>query len=94
FLFICPPASLLSSDGTRLQIPERLVYWSFDPNGAQPLTIIDELKFGLPLIAPSLEVVGKKFDASVYTGLHQFYRGKGFDPESLDVARHEGHPLF
>ncbi|KAJ7356792.1 hypothetical protein DFH08DRAFT_465447 [Mycena albidolilacea] len=94
FLFICPPASLLSSDGTQFQIPERLAYWSFDPNGAQPLTTIDTLKFGLPLIAPSLEVVSKKFDGSVYTGLHQFHRGKGFDPESQDVTRHEGHPLF
>ncbi|KAJ7230805.1 hypothetical protein C8J57DRAFT_1386955 [Mycena rebaudengoi] len=34
------------------------------------------------------------WDASVYTGLHQFHRGKGFDPDSLDVARHLGYPLL
>ncbi|KAJ7111773.1 hypothetical protein C8R44DRAFT_882828 [Mycena epipterygia] len=34
------------------------------------------------------------WDASVYAGLRQFHRAKGFDPESQDVARLLGHPLF
>ncbi|KAJ6451194.1 hypothetical protein C8R45DRAFT_946404 [Mycena sanguinolenta] len=94
FLFMCLPASFLSSDRTRIEIPERVAYWSFDPSGAQPLTNRDALQSGLPVILPSITVFGKSFDRSVYAGLRQFHQGKGFDPESQDVARHEGHSLF
>jgi hypothetical protein len=41
-----------------------------------------------------MEVWGKSWDASVYTGLRQFHQAKGFDPDSQDVARHLGQPLY
>ncbi|KAJ7867318.1 hypothetical protein B0H13DRAFT_2351977 [Mycena leptocephala] len=36
----------------------------------------------------------QNWDADVYAALRQFYRAKGFDPDSQDVARHMGYPLF
>ncbi|KAJ7868451.1 hypothetical protein B0H13DRAFT_2064236, partial [Mycena leptocephala] len=37
---------------------------------------------------------GRSWDASAYTGVRQFHQGKGFDPDSQDVARHLGYPLY
>ncbi|KAF7353337.1 hypothetical protein MSAN_01521900 [Mycena sanguinolenta] len=34
------------------------------------------------------------WDNSVYEGLRRFHQGKGFDPDSQDLARHLGYPLF
>ncbi|KAJ7760757.1 hypothetical protein B0H14DRAFT_3511064 [Mycena olivaceomarginata] len=39
-------------------------------------------------------VRGKSSDTNVYAGLRRFHQGKGFDPESQDVARHLGYPLY
>ncbi|KAJ7755486.1 hypothetical protein B0H16DRAFT_715739 [Mycena metata] len=36
----------------------------------------------------------RSWDASVYAGLRKFHRAKGFDPDSQDVARHLGYPLY
>ncbi|KAF8195290.1 hypothetical protein K438DRAFT_1760946 [Mycena galopus ATCC 62051] len=36
----------------------------------------------------SIRLVLIVWDLGLYSGLHQFYRSKGFDPESQDLARH------
>ncbi|KAJ7927948.1 hypothetical protein B0H13DRAFT_2312126 [Mycena leptocephala] len=42
----------------------------------------------------NMEIYGFSWDASIYAGLRQFHLGKGFDPESQDVARHLRLPLY
>ncbi|KAJ6526102.1 hypothetical protein B0H19DRAFT_1275952 [Mycena capillaripes] len=40
------------------------------------------------------EIWTKFWDSSVYAGLRQFHRGKGFEPDSQDVAQNLGYPLY
>jgi sRNA-binding protein len=37
---------------------------------------------------------GNSWDPGVYAGLRKFHQLKGFDPESEDVARHLGYPIY
>jgi hypothetical protein len=53
----------------------------------------DATALGFPSISLSMNVIGRSWDASVYTGLCQFHQAKGFDPDSQDVARHRDQPL-
>jgi hypothetical protein len=54
----------------------------------------DATALGFPSISLSTEIEGRSWDASVYAGLHQFQRAKGFDPDSLDVARYFDHEIY
>jgi hypothetical protein len=54
----------------------------------------DATALGFPSISLSTVIRGKSWDAIVYAGLRQFHQAKGFDPESQDVARHLGQPLY
>ncbi|KAJ7227983.1 hypothetical protein B0H12DRAFT_1059810 [Mycena haematopus] len=49
---------------------------------------------GFPSFHLTTRVFGRSWDASVYDGLRQFHQAKGFDPESQDIARHLGLPLY
>ncbi|KAJ7337025.1 hypothetical protein DFH08DRAFT_648965, partial [Mycena albidolilacea] len=69
-------------------------YWSFDPTGADPLRSEDAANLGFPSLKLSTTVWGYSWDASVYTGIRQFHRAKGFDPDGQDVARQLGCPLY
>jgi hypothetical protein len=55
----------------------------------------DATALGFPSISLSTKIEeGWSWDASVYAGLCQFHRAKGFDPDSQDVARYFGHPIY
>ncbi|KAJ7756021.1 hypothetical protein B0H14DRAFT_3512300 [Mycena olivaceomarginata] len=41
-----------------------------------------------------MTVWGSSWDASVYARIRQFHRGKGFDPDSQDLALYLGQPLY
>ncbi|KAJ7936320.1 hypothetical protein B0H13DRAFT_1946604, partial [Mycena leptocephala] len=49
---------------------------------------------GFPTIQMKTKIWGRSYDAGVYAGLWQFHQGKGFDPDSVEVARHLGDPLL
>jgi hypothetical protein len=49
---------------------------------------------GFPSISLSTAIEGRSWDAIVYAGLYQFHQANGFDPDSLDVARYFGHPIY
>ncbi|KAJ7111861.1 hypothetical protein C8R44DRAFT_882906 [Mycena epipterygia] len=51
-------------------------------------------QLGFPSIQWTTEIDAVYWDTSVYAGLRQFHQGKGFDPESQDVAVHLGEPLY
>jgi hypothetical protein len=75
--------------------PEHPAYWSLDPAGLKSLSADEAMRLGFPSIQLTMEVYGAFWPASVYIGLRQFHKMKGFDdPESLDVAQHCGHQLY
>jgi hypothetical protein len=92
FLFLCPTKDLQSGPAS-FQWSDCAAYWSRDPSGVEYLSTEEATRLGFPALQFALEIRGETWDASVYAGLRQFHQGKGFDPDSLDVAHHLGHQL-
>ncbi|KAJ7310824.1 hypothetical protein DFH08DRAFT_668408, partial [Mycena albidolilacea] len=93
YLFLCP-AKDLQTGPSSFKWPDCPAYWSRDPSGAEHLTMAEATQLGFPSIQSTLNVKGWYWDDSVYAGLHQFHQGKGFDPDSHEVALHLGYPLY
>ncbi|KAJ6561628.1 hypothetical protein B0H19DRAFT_1259297 [Mycena capillaripes] len=93
FLFVCPIKDFQSGP-TSFRWPECPAYWSLDPSGIERLSTDEATHLGFPSIQFKTWVEGYFWDASVYAGLRQFHQGKGFDPDSQEIARHLGHPLY
>ncbi|KAJ6514818.1 hypothetical protein C8R47DRAFT_493158 [Mycena vitilis] len=88
YLFVCPLESLQSDDFGRFNTrPESPVYWALDPLGVDRLTTDDAKHLGLPEPNFIADVVRISCDERVYAGLRHFHAGKGFDPDSQDIAR-------
>lgn len=93
FLFLCP--------GNEFQIgpslfrwPDCPAYWSFDPSGVNRLSAEEATQHGFPSIQLNTAIDGWYWDPTVYAGLRQFHRAKGFAPDSQDVARHLRNRLY
>ncbi|KAJ6576896.1 hypothetical protein DFH09DRAFT_914077, partial [Mycena vulgaris] len=86
YLFICPLEDL--KEGLDVQPP---AYWSLDLYGTKR---VSSRELGLPPAVLFVKAWGQSWDHFLYAGLRQFYGGKGFDPESQDIARHLGFPLY
>ncbi|KAJ7659550.1 hypothetical protein DFH06DRAFT_1194580 [Mycena polygramma] len=95
YLFVCPLESLQSDDSGRFDTrPDCPAYWALDPLGVDRLTTDDATRLGFPEPNFIVHVVRISWDERVYAGLRQFHAGKGFDPESQDIARYVGVPLY
>ncbi|KAJ7732287.1 hypothetical protein B0H16DRAFT_1770376 [Mycena metata] len=85
---------------SRLQITSNLEdygvasYWSLDPSGVDRLSTEEAAQLGFPSFQLTTEVKGCYWDTSVYGSLRKFHQGKGFNPDSQDVARHLGQRLY
>ncbi|KAJ7025700.1 hypothetical protein C8F04DRAFT_132456, partial [Mycena alexandri] len=93
FLFVCPVKNFgigLSS----FKWPDCPAYWSRDPLGKERLSAEEARSIGLPAIQRSMTFIGLSWDASVYGGLRQIHRAKGFDPDRQDVVRLLRDTLF
>ncbi|KAJ7823122.1 hypothetical protein B0H13DRAFT_1533276, partial [Mycena leptocephala] len=68
-------------------------YWSLDPSG---IRLSDEAaeKLGFPVLEFEIYVWGETWDGSVYAGIRQFHKAKGFDPDSQEVALELVYPLL
>ncbi|KAK7035626.1 hypothetical protein R3P38DRAFT_2616021 [Favolaschia claudopus] len=93
FLFLCPPQSLRVGP-VSLKFPECVGYWSLDPLGEDRLSSEQAAELGFPTIHVSVYGRGKTWSDNAYAGLWRFLKGKGFDPNSQDLARHLGVPLY
>ncbi|KAK7027662.1 hypothetical protein R3P38DRAFT_3354663 [Favolaschia claudopus] len=93
FLFLCPPESYRVGPAS-FKCPECVGYWSFDPSGVDRLSEAKACELGFPAIYVSMRSWGQGWSDTIYTGLRQFHQGKGFDPDSQDLARHLGYPLY
>ncbi|KAJ7902920.1 hypothetical protein B0H13DRAFT_2026042 [Mycena leptocephala] len=89
FLFLyCP--SPRHSTPAKSQDSSSIAYWSLDRTGRWRLSPEDARSLGFPAIKADVGVHVKSWDSTVYLFLRQFHEGKGFDPDSEDVARHLG----
>ncbi|KAF7353159.1 MFS general substrate transporter [Mycena sanguinolenta] len=97
YLFVCPPQDFCAytePHANLYQWPACPAYWSLDPSGADRLSTEDAKNLGFPAIHIETKMYGDSWDCSVYEGLRRFHEGKGYDPESREVARRLGYPLF
>ncbi|KAK7035619.1 hypothetical protein R3P38DRAFT_2517986, partial [Favolaschia claudopus] len=93
FLFLCPPQSF-EVGPVSFKCPQDVAYWSFDPLGLDRLCAEQAADLGFPTIRISILVSGQSWNDFIYAGLRQFHQGKGFDPDSQDLARYLGYPLY
>ncbi|KAF7337282.1 hypothetical protein MSAN_02280700 [Mycena sanguinolenta] len=97
YLFVCPPQDFRTGTepyANLYQWPACPAYWSLNPSGADRLSTEDAKNLGFPAIHIETRINGWSWDHSVYEGLRRFHEGKGFDPDSQEVARQLGYPLF
>ncbi|KAJ6577023.1 hypothetical protein DFH09DRAFT_1276386 [Mycena vulgaris] len=94
YLFLCPLQDLQIGTMPRFHNPERSAYWSLDPSGARPLSKDEAESLGFPALTMRMVVSAWSWDDNTYAALHKFHRGKGFDPNTQEVARHLGFPLY
>ncbi|KAJ6555910.1 hypothetical protein B0H19DRAFT_947949, partial [Mycena capillaripes] len=92
FLFLCPTENVRTSPSSFW--PECPAYWSLDTLGVERLTTEQAAKLGFPSFQLNTKIFARSWDATVYAGLRQFHKAKGFDADSQDVARYLGDPLF
>jgi hypothetical protein len=93
YLFLCPVNDLQAGTSS-FRWPDFPAYWSLDPAGVERLSTDAAIRLGFPSLWLETTLYGDSWPASVYTGLRQFHQSKGFDPDSQDIARHLGDPLF
>ncbi|KAJ6465815.1 hypothetical protein C8R45DRAFT_1022485 [Mycena sanguinolenta] len=93
YLFVCPPEDFRTKENS-FQWPKCPAYWSLDPSGTDRLSPEDGEMLGFATIHLETVMHGGFWDRSVYEGLRQFHRGKGFDPRSQEIARRLKYPLF
>ncbi|KAJ7064468.1 hypothetical protein C8F01DRAFT_768704 [Mycena amicta] len=84
YLFCIPP----------LQKKPSHFFWSLDPLGHERLSWKEARTRGFPRLIFSRKVRSWRWDASMYEEIRAQHIAKGFDPDSQDVARHLGYPLF
>ncbi|KAJ7094184.1 hypothetical protein C8R44DRAFT_386920 [Mycena epipterygia] len=94
YLFLCPVEHFRNENGRWVRNPECPAYWSLDPSGNQRLSPEDASRRGFPAFKLEMDVHMNSWHESVYAALSRFHAGKGFDPNSQDLARHLGQPLY
>ncbi|KAJ7168845.1 hypothetical protein C8R46DRAFT_1350344 [Mycena filopes] len=92
YLFLCSKEHFRV--GASFKWPDVPAYWSLDPSGVERLSMEEAARLGFPRLELITKIYGMSWDTSLYAGLRQFHQAKGFNPESQDVARHLGLPLF
>jgi hypothetical protein len=93
YLFVCP-AKDLQIGPSSFRLADCPAYWSLDPSGAERLGPEEATELGFPCIQLYKYIDADYWEAEVYAALRQFHQAKGFDPDSQDVARHLGYPLY
>ncbi|KAF7377016.1 hypothetical protein MSAN_00119600 [Mycena sanguinolenta] len=92
FLFLCPEEDFRTGSSA-CWWPACPAYWSLDPSGTDRLSPENATRLGFPSFELATVSRGLYCDSSVYEGLRQFHKAKGFDPYSQEVTRHLGFPF-
>ncbi|KAJ7036869.1 hypothetical protein C8F04DRAFT_999485 [Mycena alexandri] len=93
YLFLCPTAEFRTGPAS-FRWPDFPAHWSLDPSGVDRPSSEEATQLRFPSFQLATQVRGYSWDTSVYTGLRQFHQAKRFDPDSQDIARHLGQPLY
>ncbi|KAJ6559408.1 hypothetical protein DFH09DRAFT_1316717 [Mycena vulgaris] len=93
FLFLCP-ADDVQTGPASFRLPDCPAFWSLNSAGIQRLSTEEATQLGFSSIQSTIRTWVESWNPSVYDGLRQFHKAKGFDPESQDVARHLEEPLY
>ncbi|KAF7360818.1 hypothetical protein MSAN_01110800 [Mycena sanguinolenta] len=91
YLFLRSPTDFQTDP---ISFPGRPAYWSLDPSGSEPLSVEEASSLGFPSMQLTTKVRVVYWDDTIYAGLRKFHEGKGVDPDSQDVARELGYPLY
>ncbi|KAJ7658909.1 hypothetical protein B0H17DRAFT_1213062 [Mycena rosella] len=94
YLFLCPLSDLQADSPSRFRFAECPAFWSLNASGAERLSMEEAERLGFPSFELEMWIDGRSWDESVYNGTRQFHQGKGFDPDSQDVSRELGRPLY
>ncbi|KAJ7509617.1 hypothetical protein B0H11DRAFT_1253501 [Mycena galericulata] len=94
YLFLCPLNDLQTPADGFFQTTDSQAYWSLDASGIQKLSVEEAVSLGFPALVLQVGIFSTKWGEYEYGALRQFYQAKGFDPDSQDVARHLGYPLY
>ncbi|KAJ6482637.1 hypothetical protein C8R45DRAFT_932239 [Mycena sanguinolenta] len=93
YLFVSSP-SHFRTGATSFRWPARSAYWSLDPSDRKPLSDEEASSLGFPSITLKTRVSMTYWNEGVYAAQRKFHAGKGFDPDTQDVARDLGYPLY
>lgn len=93
FLCLCPKKYFRTGPSS-FRWPDCLAYWSLDPSGIERLSRPEAARLGFPSPQLNTGIWTKSWDGSLYAGLSQLHRAKGFDPDTQDIAWHLGCPLY
>ncbi|KAK1225897.1 hypothetical protein PQX77_011145 [Marasmius sp. AFHP31] len=87
YLFVRPPPSDLGYRET-----SSLHYWSFHEEGRSPLSPDTCRGLGLPnALELHYELLTYSWSSKDYQRIHQYQHHQGFDPSTMDFARHLGY---
>ncbi|KAK6984914.1 hypothetical protein R3P38DRAFT_3230938 [Favolaschia claudopus] len=92
-LFLPPISMFFTPDRSSIRYPTEQPFW-FDPLGMEPLSAAQAKVLGLPEVEITIIVESQYLDQSGLEAVREFYRAKGFDPDSQDLAKHLENPLY
>ncbi|KAF7326725.1 hypothetical protein MSAN_02500500 [Mycena sanguinolenta] len=93
YLFLCSPTEFKTAPNS-FRWPDQPAYWCLDPSGSEPLSDEEAAILGFPCPELRTQIHLAFWYDAVYAGLRKFHKGKGFDPDTQDVARELGYPLY
>ncbi|KAJ7635415.1 hypothetical protein FB45DRAFT_1026298 [Roridomyces roridus] len=91
YIFLCPPDQFASD---RYQVPGCPAYWSLDPSGVERLPPEEATGMGFPEFELDVKIRGLSWTEDGYAGMREFHATKGYDPDTLDVAKALGYPRY
>ncbi|KAJ7135614.1 hypothetical protein C8R44DRAFT_549620, partial [Mycena epipterygia] len=92
--FLCPLADLQCENGTWLSNPDCPAYSSLDSSGRQRLSVEEASTRGFPYFEIEIKTQRDSWHGDVCTALSHFHADKELDPNSQDIARHLGYPIY
>ncbi|KAF8174607.1 hypothetical protein K438DRAFT_1848563 [Mycena galopus ATCC 62051] len=93
YLFLFSPRIQIIDGCPTVGIPATAYYWSFTPDGSEPLSgeILEDIS--APQVLLQAGLVGRSWTERDYQLVRELCLEKGFNPESPDLANHLGYPL-
>ncbi|KAJ7449390.1 hypothetical protein B0H11DRAFT_334831 [Mycena galericulata] len=94
YLFVCLPEDFRLPGTSSFRWHDCPAYWSFDPTGAERLSTEAAIHLGFPPIQFRTRVKLKSWDDTVYAGLSEFHKSRGFSPDSQDMLRNLSYLIY